>query len=127
MNILIIYPHGNALNNRAGAETRVWSLISWLVEDNFKVSVLHALKSKGEEDLELKRKCNKVYYYRELHPFGVSDWYLSDLNPFFIFKLYRILKRNKFDIIQIEFPYGFFITKLLNRNFSSIIYDSLGV
>ena len=127
MNILIICPHGNALNNRSGAETRVWNLVSWLVENNFKVSILHALKSKGEEDLELRRKCNKVYYYRELYLFGVSDWYLSDLNPFYIIKLHRILKRNKFDIIQIEFPYGFFTTKFLNHKNSSIIYDSLGV
>ena len=127
MNILIIYPHGNALNNRAGAETRAWNLVSWLVDNNFKVSVLHALKAKGEEDLELRKKCSNVYYYRELYPLGVSDWYLSDLNPFFAIKLFNILKQNKFDIIQIEFPYGFFITKLLTRKKSPIIYDSLGV
>lgn len=127
MKILIIYPHGNALNHREGAETRVWNLISWLIENNFKVSILHALKSKGEEDLKLKEKCQNVYYYRELYPFGVSDWYLSDFNPFFIYKLHRILKTDQFDLIQIEFPYGFFITKFLNFRKTPIVYDSLGV
>ena len=33
MNILIIYPHGNALNPHSGAETRIWNLNKVLIEN----------------------------------------------------------------------------------------------
>ena len=126
MSILIIYPHGNALNPKAGAETRIWSFISSLVNLNFKVSVLHSIKSKGFEDIHLKKKIN-VYYYRELDFFGLSDWYFTDLNPFFLIKLYNIIRKERFDIIQIEFPWGLISAKLLAKKTTTIIYDSLGV
>jgi len=126
LSILIIYPHGNALNPRAGAETRIWSFISSLVSLNFKVSVLHSIKSKGLEDIYLKKKIN-VYYYRDLDFFGLSDWYFTDLNPFFIIKLFNIIRKERFDIIQIEFPWGLISTKLLAKTTTTIVYDSLGV
>ena len=126
MNILIIYPHGNALNPHSGAETRIWNLISILVKNQFNVFILHSIYSKGNEDKQLKKKC-KVFYYREIRFKESSDWYISDLNPFFAFKIMKIIKNYNIDIIQLEFPWGFFITKLLAQNRSILIYDSQGV
>ena len=127
MNILVIYPHGNALNPVSGAETRIWNFISSLIKLNFNVSILHSIKSKGLEDPKLKKKVN-VYYYRDINFLKFSDWYLTDLNPFFLIKLYQIIRKQKFDIIQIEFPWGLISTKLLAKNkHTYIIYDSLGV
>lgn len=126
MNVLIIYPQGNALNTRGGAETRVWTLISGLLKLNFNISVLHSSDSIGYEDLELKKKV-KVYYYKGLSFLGVKDTYLSDFNPFFMVKLYQIIRKQHFDVIQIEFPWGFFFTKFLIKNKVFLIYDSLGV
>jgi len=62
-----------------------------------------------------------------LNFFGAPDTYLSDLNPFFMMKLYKIVRKQKFDIIQIEFPWGFLITKLLAKKTSILIYDSQNV
>ena len=124
--ILIIYPQGNALNMRGGVEARIWNVISSLISNDFNVSILHAKKSKGHEDKQLKKKCI-VYYYKGLNFFGAPDTYLSDLNPFFIIKLYKIVRKQKFDIIQIEFPWGFLITKLLAKKNSILIYDSQNV
>ncbi|MFX1257030.1 MAG: glycosyltransferase family 4 protein [Promethearchaeota archaeon] len=126
MKILIIYPHGNALNPHSGAEVRIWNLITALTNQKINISVLHSNKSKGFEDKNLKKKV-KVYYYRELSLKGVPDWYISDLNPFFMLKLLKIIRRNKIDIIQVEFPWGFLIIKLLARKNTFLIYDSLGV
>jgi len=126
MSILIVYPHGNALNPKAGAETRIWCFISSLVNLNFKVSILHSIRSKGFEDINLKKKIN-VYYYRDLDFFGLSDWYFTDLNPFFLNKLFHIIRKERFDIIQIEFPWGLISAKLLAKKTTPIIYDSLGV
>ncbi|MHA1440151.1 MAG: glycosyltransferase [Promethearchaeota archaeon] len=126
MNVLVIYPKGNALNPHSGAETRIWNLISFLVNRNFNVSILHSIKSKGYEDERLKKKCN-VYYYKDLSIFGASDWYISDLNPFFIIKLFQIIRKQKIDIIQLEFPWGFLTIKFLAKKNSLLIYDSQGV
>lgn len=126
MNILIVYPHGNALNPHSGAETRIWNLNSSLVNQDFNVSILHSTKSIGFEDKHLKKKCN-VFYYRELNFFGVPDWYLSDFNPFFIIKLFQIINKYKIDIIQIEFPWGFIVARLLAKKNTLLIYDSQGV
>lgn len=126
MNILIIYPHGNALNPHSGAETRIWNLNHALTNRNFNVSILHSIRSIGFEDRALKRKCN-VFYYKDLNFFGISDFYFSDFNPFFIIKLFLIIRKQKLDIIQIEFPWGFLITKLLAKKHTILIYDSQGI
>lgn len=126
MNILIIYPHGNALNPLAGAETRIWNVINSLVRNKFNVFILHSINSRGSEDSNLRKIC-KVFYYRDLNFFGLSDWYFTDLNPFFIRKLLKIIRNYKIDVVQIEFPWGFIISKLLVKRPIILIYDSLGV
>jgi len=126
MNVLVIYPHGNALNPQAGAESRIWMLNHALANHNFNVSILHSMRSIGHEDYELKKKCN-VFYYRDLNYFGFSDFYLSDLNPFFIKSLFKLIRKQKFDVIQIEFPWGFLITKFLKKKKTILIYDSHGI
>jgi len=126
MNVLVIYPHGNALNPQAGAESRIWMVNYALVKHNFNVSILHSIRSIGYEDPELKNRC-KTYYYKDLNFFGFSDFYLSDLNPFFILSLFKLIRKQKFDVIQIEFPWGFLITKFLKKKKTLLIYDSHGV
>ena len=54
MNVLIVYPNGNALNPHSGAETRIWNLNYALTNLNFEVLVLHSLNSKGFEDNGIK-------------------------------------------------------------------------
>ena len=126
MNVLIIYPHGNALNPLAGAESRIWMINHALTNNDLNVSILHSYRALGNEDTELKKKCN-VFYYKDLNIFGISDFYLSDLNPSFIINLYRIIRNMKIEIIQIEFPWGSLATKLLKRRRTLLIYDSHGV
>ncbi|MHA1233315.1 MAG: hypothetical protein ACTSPQ_22050, partial [Candidatus Helarchaeota archaeon] len=104
MKVLIIYPHGNALNPHSGAETRIWNLNSVLINKGIDLSILHSLESMNKEDPIFKKRC-KIYYYKELTIFGAPDWYFTDFNPFYFLKLLNILRKNKFDIIQIEFPW----------------------
>ncbi|MFX1277507.1 MAG: glycosyltransferase family 4 protein [Promethearchaeota archaeon] len=127
MNILVIYPNGNALNPHSGAETRFWNLVSALTSLNFRVTVLHSLESKGFEDNELKSRCNNVFYIKRLGFLGLSDFYFTDFNPFFIFTLRKILRKKRFDIILVEFPWGFLITKFLAKKDTFIIYESQGI
>lgn len=126
MNILIVYPHGNALTCHSGAETRIYNIIDSLINNNFDVLILHSIKSIGFEDKDLKARC-KVFYYRDFNFFGWSDWYFSDINPFYIFKVFQILRSKNLDIIQVEFPWGFLTIKLFAKKKNILIYDSLGV
>ncbi len=126
MKILIIYPHGNALNPTDGGATRVWNLVKSLIDKNFNVTILHSSNSQNFESKALKEKC-KVYYYKELKILGAPDWYLTDLNPFFIKKLFHILRKQNFEIIHLEYLWGFLTTKFLSKKSSVLIYDSMGV
>jgi glycosyltransferase involved in cell wall biosynthesis len=126
MNILLVYPHNNALNPRAGVDTRTWNLVSILLKNDYNISILHSVSARGNEDEALKQRCN-VYYYKDLFLLGISDWYFSDLNPFFILKILKITRKHKIDVIIIEFPWGFFSTKFFSKKNSTIIFDSAGV
>ena len=126
MNILVVFPHGNALNVTSGVTTRVWSLVKTLIDNKVNVTILHSFNSKGFEDFDLKSKCS-VFYYREVKIFGISDWYFTDLNPFFLIKLFKIIRSQKLDIIQIEYPWGFISLKLFANKKNLLIYDSQGV
>jgi len=126
MNILIVYPHNNALNPRAGVDTRTWNLVSILLKNEHEVTILHSISARGDEDKVLKNKCN-VYYYKDLFLFGISDWYFTDFNPFFMLKLAKISRKHEIDIIIIEFPWGFFTTKMLSKKNSLLLFDSAGV
>ena len=126
MNILVVFPHGNALKVTSGVTTRVWSLIKTLIDNGVNVTILHSFNSKGSEDFSLRSKC-RVFYYREVKILGISDWYITDLNPFFLLKLFKIIRSQKFNIIQIEYPWGFLSLKLFANKKNLLIYDSQGV
>ncbi|MFX1502146.1 MAG: glycosyltransferase [Promethearchaeota archaeon] len=123
MNVLIVYPVGNALNPYAGLETRTWLINSALIKGDFNVSILHSIKSKGLEDEKLKKKCN-VYYYKDTNFFGLSDRYYSDFNPFYLYKLFIITRKKNIDAIQLERIWGFLIIKLIARRRTILICDS---
>ena len=126
MNFLLIFPHRNALNPISGDTTRSWNLVHALINNNFNISILHSIDSKGLEDKKLKEKC-KINYVKNLNIFALKEKFFDDFNPFIIYKLFKILRREKFDIIQLEYPFGFFILKLLSNRNSILIFDSLGI
>ena len=50
-----------------------------------------------------------------------------DASADFYDKRYRVIQEEKYDIIQLEYPFGFFILKLLSKRKSLLIFDSLGI
>lgn len=126
MNILIIFPSGNALYPHSGTETRIWNIISLLTENGFNISIIHSLDSLRLEDENLKKLCN-IYYHKNFKLFGFADKYLIDFNPFFIFRLLRIIRKEKLDIIQVIYPWGLIITRFLKNKNTRLIYDAQGV
>ncbi len=126
MKFLLIFSHRNALIPTTGDTVRSWNLINYLIKNKIDVSIIHSIDSIGLEDKKLYNKC-KIHYVKKLEIFGLREKFFDDINPFLIYKLYKVLKKEKFDIIQLEYPFGFFILKLLIRNKAFIIFDSLGI
>ena len=126
MNILIIFYNNNGLYPIKGNSTRVWCLVQALINQDFNISLLHYKKSNEIEDLNLKNKCN-VYYHKSFKLFALKEKFFNDINPFLILKLLKILKNNKFDIIQLEYPFGFISLKFLVKNRAFLIYDAHNV
>lgn len=126
MRFLLVFPHRNALNPTSGDTTRSWNLVHSLIKNNFDVTILHSINSKGLEDKKLKETC-KIYYVKILNIFALREKFFDDFNPFIIYKLFKILRRQRFDIIQLEYPFGFLILKLLSNRKTTLIVDSLGI
>lgn len=124
-NILLIYPKGHALNFRSGGGSRILNFCNYLKKHNNLV-ILQSDDVKNKEDEDLKNGVT-IHYYRTIKFLGKAERYLSDINPFFIIKFLKIIKTQKFDIIQLEFPWGFFISKILKPKNALLIYDSHGV
>lgn len=126
MKVLIVFPHQNALSPNIGATARTLLYTKSLIKNNHEVSILHSIKAKGKEDKEVIKKC-VIFYHKELNIYALKEKFFNDINPFIVLKLYNVLRREKFDIIHFEFPFGFIILKILNENKSKLIYDSHGI
>lgn len=84
-------------------------------------------KSYGDSDKFIKNLYFFNAYRTKNTRFGIA---FMDFNPSFLFKLLKILKTEKIDIIQISFPLGIIATKILTmlKNYRiPIIYDAHNV
>lgn len=118
MKILIISP-GNISNPHGGATNRMFNLAVNLSKKN-DVFVLEPL---SKEDPACKFK---IYnYFGNIGSRSLSAF--CDLNPFFIFRLAKLLLSKKIDIIQVEFPWGVAAAKIMSSFLSKktlVIYAS---
>ena len=79
MRFLLVFPHRNALNPTSGDTTRSWNLVHSLIKNDFNVSILHSINSKGLEDKKLKETC-KIYYVKNLNIFALREKFFDDIN-----------------------------------------------
>lgn len=105
MNILII-AHGTASHPKGGYSNRIYNLALQLQEQGNNITIL-ALNNVNEKETP-----HKIYeYLGNIGNRNISVF--SDFNPFFIFKLIKLLNKLKVDIIQVESPWGVSISKVL--------------
>ncbi len=120
--LLVVYPFGDALDPKgSGGQNRVFNLATQLNKNN-NITIF-------EPDCFLSDngKCPQI------KAIGFR-WYippfLTDFNISFHLNLYRILKKEKIDLIHIAFPAGIisakFISKLLRLNVP-VVYDAQSV
>ena len=122
MSILIISPTANILVPKGGGQVRINSIATQLKEKGWCVV---CFEPEDPSDDQKKDFGFKVIRFKKYTP-----PFLADLNPFFYYKLYKILKDENIDIMQVSFPAGIIatkiITKLLNLR-KPIFYDAHNV
>jgi len=120
-NFLIISTNNDVLDPKTGDQIRIYNLSAQLKKNNNNIIILEPKKF-----LKIKKKYQfKVKGFTEYTP-----QYLTDLNIFFYYKIYSIIKNENINLIQIAFPGGIFATKIiikLLRSHIPIIYDAHNV
>jgi len=114
---------------QAGFSYRIYSLAFAL----HKYCELILLEEKHEVAIQNESrykifKC--VYFYNPFRILNTSfGSFFADLNPTYYHSIFRIIEREKPDIIQISFPYGIFSARLINtlRGKARIVYDAHNV
>ena len=91
---------------------------------DFNVFVLQPDFDKGKEKEILKQNI-KTFYYKQIRVLWSTLVPFTDFNPFFISKIFKIVRKYRIDLIHVDFPYGInslrFITKI------PISYNSFNV
>lgn len=127
MNILTIpFSHGY-FKPLGGAQNRFSNLINQLSSDNNII----LLESHEFNENQLKTdKIKNIYCFKDIKILGRTLFLFKDLNIGYILAVFKILKDNNIDIIQITHPGGAIIIKVLIKLFrknTHIIYDSHNV
>lgn len=130
MNILVTANHGNFLFPKDGADRRRRHLVEQLLKGN-KITALESNRYVEFVGFNWQPNDLKVCLYHDYHLQGypISVPFL-DFNPNFLINMWKVLKGNSFDLIQISFPFGIFATKLLVwilKQEAAIVYDSHNV
>lgn len=130
LRILIIFPNGGMLLPQKGDEIRVYNLAKSLSTKN-EIIILESNKHDGKSCGKLEKFVKDIYFFNDYRiggtRFGIT---FMDFNPSFLFKLLKILKNEKIDIIQVAFPWGIVAAKILVelKNYRiPVIYDAHNV
>ena len=123
MTILIVFSHGNPLARSSGNEIRVFHLIKALSKDH-DVVTLESSEFEGDHAPFVKRR----YFFKcNLGTIGIGRIF-ADLNPSYLLQLMKIIKRERLDFIQVEYPYGVFaaviLTKLQRKKKIKVVYSA---
>lgn len=107
MNILFITACFGLFKPKSGGRNRFYNLLFQLSKNN-QIFIIQPYIDKNIHDNSL----GEVSYFRT-NIKGRTFNCLTDFNPFFILKLFKISKAKKIDIIQVSNPFGLVFTKIL--------------
>lgn len=128
MNILITSNHGNTLNPKGGTDARKHNLIKELAKYN---QIILLESDRYIKDMDKKIGGIDIDYYNEYYFFKKPLSLFTDINPTFIYNIYRILSNKRIDIIQVSsYPAGIAAIKLiikLTRKKCVLVYDAHNV
>lgn len=109
MKILVVFGYGNIFYPKAGNESRIHYLTEGLSKNNEVIT----LERKEFKKFYVKASFSKKRYFfndvkiKNIH-FGL---FFSDINPWYILKIFEILKKENPHVIQISYPRGLLATR----------------
>jgi len=125
INILFVSNHFNYFVNEDASFHRMYNnLIYFYKNTNFNVIVLQPDRLKNLEDKKLKLKI-KCYYYRKIRCLEIFFTIFNDINPFYIFKLSKILRKERIHIIHVDFVFGINVLRFITK--VPVIYNAHNV
>lgn len=116
--LVIIFPGTNIINPKKGDQVRVSNLSIQLGKRDMRIIILESGK-----ELHLNHK--KEFMVERFRRFTPSN--LNDLNIFLYLKLYKILKKERPSMIQVEGCSGVIASKLVTRFLNQdipVVYDA---
>ncbi|MFX1396102.1 MAG: glycosyltransferase family 4 protein [Promethearchaeota archaeon] len=113
--ILFISSQYNYFVTKSSSFHRMYNnLVGLQKTKEFDVVVLQPHYEKHIEDQNLKKDI-KCYYFREIAFFKNRFSYFIDFNPFFIVKVIKIIKKERIDLIHLDFVYGGLSLRIFTR------------
>lgn len=127
LRVLFASNHGDIFNPKEGADIRIYNLVREIT----KYEDVYILQSdRYIRNINKKFSSTSAYYFKEFFIFGNPLSPFLDFNPSFILRFLYLLSREKIDLVQISFPFGILIGRLLIKIMKKdviLIYDSHNV
>ncbi len=124
-NILFIATDHNYFVNDNASFSRMYNnLLYFHNHKEFNVIVLQSSRDRAREERNLKNGII-TYYFKELVVFNYNLFLFTDFNPFYLYKILKIIKKHKIDLFHIEYEYGLNILRLIRK--TPISYNAYNV
>ena len=126
MNILTIAAGYGMSKPKSGGQNRFLNLIKGLKKNGNEICVLESKKNLDLFDSEIAN----IFTYRDYRFFNRTLVIFKDFNFDFIWNVYKILKNENIELIQLSHPSGIFVIKILTkimRKNIPIVYDAHNV
>ncbi|MFX1277456.1 MAG: glycosyltransferase family 4 protein [Promethearchaeota archaeon] len=115
-NILFISTSFNYfVDNEINSFLRMYNnLIYFHNHKDYNVIVLQPYSDKNKENYKLKKNII-TYYFREIKIFNNNLVPFTDFNPFYFYKVLKVIKKHKIDLIHVDFLYGINCLRFLKK------------
>lgn len=126
MNILSIPTNYGLHKPITGGQNRFSNLIKSLKIKGNNIIILESKNVMDSNDTKIA----KIYLYRDYKFFNRGLTIFRDINICFILEIFKILKNEKIDLIQITHPSGILVTKVMTKVLQKripIVYDAHNV
>lgn len=109
-----------------GGQNRFQNLTKALTDEGHVVVAIESLQLVDPADVAMA----KIYVYPDLQSRNRTLTIFRDLNPFFLLTVFRIIRRERIDLVQITHPAGIltvWLTLRIMRKRTPIVYDAYDV
>ncbi len=90
------------------------NLIFFHNHEDYNVIVLQPRSGRNQEEKALKKSI-RCYYFKEIIFFKNRLIHFTDFNPFFVVKIFKILKMHAIKLIHVDYPYGINLLRFLTK------------